>query len=56
MEQNTRPVVLNPLPDEVATVGDPFSMQIPSNTFQDLNGDELTLQSRNPVDSRFRIG
>jgi len=37
------PVVLNPLPDASATVGTPFFMQVPTNTFQDLNGDSLTI-------------
>ncbi len=37
------PVVLNPLPDEIATVGAPFSMVVPSNTFKDINGEELSI-------------
>ncbi len=37
------PVVLNPLPDAPATVGVPFFMQIPADTFKDLNGEQLTI-------------
>jgi len=37
------PIVLNPLPDASATVGTLFSMQVPKSTFQDLNGDELSI-------------
>ncbi len=35
------PIVLNPLPDVPATVGTPFFMEVPQNTFKDLNGDQL---------------
>ncbi len=37
------PIVLNPLPDEIATVGVMFRMQVPENTFKDLSGDSLTI-------------
>jgi len=37
------PVALNPLPDASATVGVPFFMKVPENTFKDLNGDPLTI-------------
>jgi len=37
------PIVLNSLPDASATVGTSFFMQVPTNTFQDLNGDELSI-------------
>ena len=36
------PVVLNPIPDQMASVREPFGYTFPANTFYDLNEDVLT--------------
>lgn len=40
---NYPPIVLNPLPDVVATVDEHFFFRIPDNTFADVNNDKLTV-------------
>lgn len=42
---NLPPLVLNPLPNLIATVGQKFYFQIPDDTFIDLNGDELKIST-----------
>ncbi len=37
------PIVLNPLPNTIATVGQPFEYHIPSDTFADVNNDKLNI-------------
>ncbi len=37
------PIVLNPLPDAIATVGESFSKPVPDDTFKDRNGDALEI-------------
>lgn len=37
------PVVLNPLSDEIASVGASFSKNVPQNTFKDINQEELSI-------------
>ena len=40
---NQPPTVANPIPDQTAIVGVPFSFTIPANTFTDPDGDPLTI-------------
>ncbi len=40
---NTTPTVANPIPNQIASVGNPFTFTIPANTFNDANGDTLTI-------------
>ncbi len=39
---NTPPVVANPIPDQTATVADPFNFQFAADTFTDADGDTLS--------------
>lgn len=39
---NQAPVLANPIADQTAIVGAPFSFTLPANTFTDLDGDSLT--------------
>ena len=41
--QNHAPVATAPVPDQVATRGDPFSFALPAGLFRDSDGDGLTL-------------
>ena len=40
---NHAPLLLNPIPNQAPTVGDPFELQIPNNTFIDPDNDPLRL-------------
>ncbi|WP_461098791.1 putative Ig domain-containing protein, partial [Spirosoma luteolum] len=40
---NVAPVLVNPIPSLAATAGSPFNFLIPANTFDDPNGDPLSL-------------
>ncbi len=42
---NCPPVALNPLSNQIAKVGQPFSLVIPIDTFNDPNGDALELEA-----------
>ena len=37
------PIVVNPIANQTITVGDPFTLEIPNNTFSDPDGDALRL-------------
>lgn len=43
---NSAPTVENPLADRTVTAGQPFTLPIPSDTFQDGDGDPITLSAR----------
>ncbi|WP_280939903.1 MULTISPECIES: putative Ig domain-containing protein [Hyphomicrobiales] len=44
---NDAPIVASPIPDQVATVGQPFSYVIPASTFSDQDGNTLALFVQN---------
>ncbi|WP_461141392.1 putative Ig domain-containing protein [Spirosoma pomorum] len=44
---NQAPIVVNPIPPQSGTVGVGFTFVIPGNTFQDPNGDPLTVSVSN---------
>lgn len=50
---NSPPTVVNPIPDQVATVAAAFSFVIPSNTFSDFDGHALTLSMGAVTDFAF---
>ncbi len=40
---NTTPTVANPIANQIASFGNPFTFTIPANTFNDANGDDLAI-------------
>ncbi len=47
---NTAPIVINPITDRTASLGNLFTFPIPANTFNDPNGDTLTISASNLPD------
>ena len=50
---NQPPVVPNPIPDQQATVGVPFSFTFAANTFTDPDGDTLTYSPTIPSNATW---